>query len=305
MGYREKSRIWFKDKRLAEAMSAYERLGFRVSAYHRVPEILALRGAEGEDYFVFSHPSDLEHVEKLEELGFHIVGLSILSPDDAGDKLAQKRLFSEHGVPTPPYRRIRRKHRDQDMEDLLAAGWGTSPCVLKIPGIHGSEGVALAHTFEEIESRLKVIFTKAADLYVEPYLKGKDIAMCLMGEERPLALPSIEICHGGDYFSARLKQGAFTLRIPAAIDGNVQKKVMEVALRAYAVLGGHGIVRIDFRLTADGTPYVLEAVPFAEGLSPDHFSSRSARRIGISFHRMLLKHIEFSHSREKRKRCPL
>jgi len=173
--------------------------------------------------------------------------------------------------------------------------------MLKATGLHGSSGVKKIKSPKEIRANLGERLPASSNLYVEPYIEGKDIVMSLMGEERPFPLPSVEICHGGDFFSFNLKREAFTLRIPAAIDNETEKRLRSTAIKVFYALSGHGILRIDFRLASDGTPYVLEAVPFAEGMSPNHFSSRSAFRLGISFPMLLLKQIEFANSRRNRK----
>jgi D-alanine-D-alanine ligase len=59
-------------------------------------------------------------------------------------------------------------------------------------------------------------------------------------------------------------------------------RIQTMAKRAYRTLELDGYARIDFRLTADGTPYFLEANPNPEIAESQEFAT-AARHVGISY----------------------
>jgi len=285
-------------------MLAFEGMGFDTASYTSVRECLdAGPGSPEEAFIVLSSVRDCHYLDELEERGFFTPGPSVLFPLSVSGKIQQKEIFHREGIPTPPYQLLRSPHIDRKHPFFSHARGEDILFMLKVPGLHGSRGVRPARSVKELERMLSMEFRGQAPCYVEHYIGGRDISLSLMGGEEAVPLPPLEICHQQEYFDTTLKEHGFTLKVPAVMEARHLKRMQEAALRAYRALGGHGIIRFDFRLAGDGTPHLLEAVTFAEGPSPCHFSTRSALSLGITFTRLLQKQLNYSCSRKVRRAC--
>ena len=121
----------------------------------------------------------------------------------------------------------------------------------------------------------------AQEVLVEEFIEGKELTVGILEHEGTVILPVLEIdfstCSGsGEFFySWRMKefQGNHALGLtptfhcPARLDKETERKVKEVALRTHHAIGCLDMSRTDIRLSADGTPYVLEVNPLP-GLNP-------------------------------------
>jgi D-alanine-D-alanine ligase len=69
---------------------------------------------------------------------------------------------------------------------------------------------------------------------------------------------------------------------PAALEPAIESRVRELALQCFNLIGCRDYARVDFRLAADGTPFVLEVNPNPD-ISDEAGFARSARTAGLTF----------------------
>ncbi|HEX9613962.1 MAG TPA: D-alanine--D-alanine ligase, partial [Bacteroidota bacterium] len=80
---------------------------------------------------------------------------------------------------------------------------------------------------------------------------------------------------------------------PANLPGDLEKKLKEMALKCYRLMGLRDYGRVDVRLDKSNTPYVLEVNPNPD-LSDDAGFARSARAYGLSFEDTIHKIVEYA-----------
>jgi D-alanine-D-alanine ligase len=134
---------------------------------------------------------------------------------------------------------------------------------------------------------------------VEEAIVGTEITVPVLGNERPHALPIVEIDTGADFYDIQVKYEPAELhhRIPANLDSDVYEKAQEYAVRAHVALGCRGCSRSDFIVTAEGEPVILETntIPgmTAASLLPD-----SARHGGIEFPDLCRRFVQLAIEKE-------
>ncbi len=112
-----------------------------------------------------------------------------------------------------------------------------------------------------------------------------------MGVVLGTALPVLEIQAPGGWYDFRAKYAAGVSRHVFPEPSELTDRVQRLAEDAYTATGCRGAVRVDFRVTAEGRPYVLElnTVP---GCTATSLLPEAAARAGTPFPRLCATLIE-------------
>lgn len=228
------------------------------------------------------HPG-LEVVAALENRGLPFSGASSGFYFTSSGKWRTKRRLATARVPAPFGVLL-------PSPEVPLHGALKFPLFVKPRDAYGSLGVddnSLVKNEEELRARVAyVVDTFGTDALVEEYIAGRELAVALIGAgDSAVVLPPLEVTFGKAYDS-KLKIRSYATKhdttsddyrdfgvvCPAQLDDETEKRVRQVALQAYRALGGDGYGRVDLRLSADGTPYVLEVnanCSLEEGESPE------------------------------------
>ncbi len=237
---------------------------------HRVDLVVNLaEGASGE-----ARESRVPAI--LDFLGIPYTGSGVFALALALDKGRAKHLFRAAGIPTPAFQVVTRPETSLDPALRF-------PLIVKpnregsAKGIWASSVVATpAEAARQVE---RVLAQYDQPVLIEEFIEGTELTVGLLGDD---VLPVLEIdfssCEGSGerFYSWRMKeyQGDHTQRLtptfwcPARLAPAVVARVQAAARRAHEAIGCRDLSRVDVRLSADGTPYVLEVNPLP-GLDPD------------------------------------
>jgi len=230
---------------------------------------IALHGRWGEDGSIQG---------LLESMGIPYTGSGVLASALGMDKVWSKMLFREHGLKVIEYRVFPPEAARSVAVGDLPFGL---PCVVK-PACEGSsvgvhivrEAAALAPACEDA-ARFK------GNILVERYIKGVEVDVAVLDGK---ALGAIEVVPTREFYdyTAKYTPGATQYYYPARIPEEQYRRVSAAAEEAYAALDCAGVVRIEFIITGDGTPYVLEANTLP-GMTATSLVPKIAAGNGISF----------------------
>jgi D-alanine-D-alanine ligase len=151
------------------------------------------------------------------------------------------------------------------------------PAIVKPVHEGSSKGISgRSIVFDEpgLRERARVVTAEYGQAaFCEEYVPGREITIGLLGEP-PRVLPPMEIVFLGDeelpLYSYEVKQDwkdVARLDNPASLTPAELAVLEQNSLVAFQALGCRDVARIDFRLTAGGTPYFLECNPLP-GLAP-------------------------------------
>ncbi len=245
------------------AVRTVELAGARVDVPVGVEAVfIAMHGAYGEDGGIQAD---------LNRLGIPYTGSGSEASRAAMDKAVSKRRFVENGVPTAPY-------------EVLCKGQRHTlplPVVVK-PTVEGSSiGVHRVTDESQWQEALTDALAHGPEVLVERYIEGRELTVGVVGRE---LLPVIEIEAPGGWYGYDVKyvKGACRYHAPASLDKETSDRCRQIAWRVFEVLGCRGMGRVDFRLAADGTPYVLElnSIP---GFTENSLLPKAAAAAGITF----------------------
>jgi D-alanine-D-alanine ligase len=225
----------------------------------------------------------------LEMLGIPYTGSKVLAHAISLDKATTKRIWRDCGLPTPPFQVF--STGDEVLDSRL-------PFPLFVKPLSEGTGMGIndrstVHDEAELRSQVRwVVEAYRQPALAEAYLPGREFTVGLIGNRAaPLTarrngrynaegyhlFPVLEIDAAigvgeGAYNSASKalkpgEAGAPEYSCPADIPPRLERRMQDLALRAFEAVGALDLGRVDFRLGSDGRPYLIE-INTLPGLNP-------------------------------------
>jgi len=226
----------------------------------------------------------------LDLLGLPYTGSGPLTLALALHKDKAKLVLEGCGVPTPEHGLVERPGEWEELVHLL-------PAIVKPVREDASIGIdrlSVVRTPEELARVCqRVLERHQQPALVERYIEGRELNVGLFGAP-PEVLPIAEIDFSQlapDHprivtYAAKWDESAPEYRdtppVRCALEPAVHERVVGVARAAFEALGLRHYGRVDMRLAADGTPYVIEVNPNCD-LSPIAGFARAASFAGIDY----------------------
>jgi D-alanine-D-alanine ligase len=190
------------------------------------------------------------------------------------------------------------------------------PLIVKSLNEDGSRGISQASVVdsdEKLTERVAFIHERIGTAaIVEQYIEGRELYVGVLGNDRLRVLPVWELRFGtmGDQgarliATEKVKHDLSYQERVGIVDGpandlmpEVSAHIQRTAKRIYRTLGLDGYARIDFRLSADGTLYFIEANPNPEIAKSQEFAT-AARHDGLDYPDLLHRILTLGISRAK------
>lgn len=248
--------------------------------------VIALHGRGGEDGTIQG---------ALDLLGIPYTGSGVLASALAMDKAMTNAFLRGHGIPVPQDIVLRRhaKNSVETVRDHVESTFGW-PAVVK-PNAQGSTiGCAIVRDSADLAGAIDEAFRYDDTVLVEQFIPGTEITAGVLGNERPVALPLVEIdAKGGFYdYEAKYAPGGCVHIIPARISGLAAERARQYALACHTLIGCRGMSRTDMMVAGD-EPCVLE-INTIPGMTPTSLLPDAARAAGIGFSELLDRLIEYA-----------
>ena len=256
--------------------------------------------------FAGDDTADFKIAAFLELLGKKYTGAGTHGLMLAQDKAIAKKIFAFHGVHTPVFAKSFRGRLDFS-HDLQF------PVIVKPAREDGSIGIefsAVVSSIRELMERMDWLHQHFdSPVLIEEYVEGREMYVAIIGNEKPEALPVIELdlsklpAGTPRIAAAEVKWGKGTKAYKdtkSAIATDLSEETMgalqHAAIAAYQALELRDYGRIDMRLKADGRVYVIEANPNPWLSSRAEFAM-AARRAGRSYTDLIGEIVELAIAR--------
>ncbi|MEX0962312.1 MAG: D-alanine--D-alanine ligase family protein [Simkaniaceae bacterium] len=250
-----------------------------------------LHGPNGED-------GTIQGMLKL--LNIPIVGPPHSFCTIAMDKDLTKRLLSFSHLPTANWITLKSRS-DYAFEEVVEKL--SLPFFVKPAHMGSSLGVSKVYSKAAFEEALKKAFEIDSKVIIEEEIKGREIECGILGSKNPKASCLGEIILPKDsYYSYELKYVSserVQFAIPAKIDSSLTEAIRSAALKAYDVLGGAGMARIDFLVKESGEFYINEVNPIP-GFTSISLYPKMWKESGLGFQSLLEELISSSQIRKNR-----
>ncbi|MCM8820399.1 MAG: D-alanine--D-alanine ligase [Candidatus Omnitrophica bacterium] len=227
---------------------------------------IALHGEKGEDGTIQG---------LLEILGIPYTGSGVRSSAVCMNKIITKKILLYHKIPTPLFLEVKKSSPVKSPFPF--------PVVVKPANMGSTIGIKIVKNRKEMLSAINASFKLDNEVFIEEYIKGTEVTAGILGNDNPEVLPVIEIeTPTGFYdYKAKYTPGGSRHIIPARIERRTLKKIEDIALNTYKILGCSGFARMEM-IIKKGVPYILD-VNTIPGMTDTSLFPDAAKAKGISF----------------------
>lgn len=227
----------------------------------------------------------------LEMMGIPFSSCDMVSSVITFDKITTKRAVAHTGVGLA--KDILLREDDWIAPEAIVAELGL-PLFVK-PNASGSScGVTKVKRVEELPEAIFKAFEESSEVLVEEFIAGREMACgILVTADKEWLLPITEVIAKNEFFDyeAKYTAGMSDEITPANISAELADKLHAMTLAAYKACRCRGLARVDFIVTPEGEPYLVE-INTIPGMSGGSIVPKQLREAGISMTEALTAVIE-------------
>jgi D-alanine-D-alanine ligase len=196
----------------------------------------------------------------LDLLGLPYVGSGVLASALGMDKHFAKTVFQQAALPVAPWRTVTADDwvEAPGMAHAALEQLGL-PAFVKPARAGSSVGVSRVSTPDQLVEAMTVGLAEDNKVLIESALVGRELEIAVLqgrpGEPTRASVAGEVVVTGRDFYDFAAKyQGApgVDLVCPAPLAAEELAEVQRLAIRAFEAIGGAGLARVDFFLTATG-----------------------------------------------------
>ena len=240
----------------------------------------------------------------LELAGVAYVGAGVVGSAVGMDKEMTRRIFRAEGIPQVEYAVVRRSRWErepgavqQEIEARLAY-----PVFIKPVNLGSSIGVTKAHDSDEFRAGMDTAAQFDYKVMVEAEAADcREVEVAVLGNEEPRASVAGEIVPGNEFYDydAKYIDDNSELIIPARVSVETAEAVRGMALRAFGVLEGAGLARVDFFVGREDESILLNEVNTIPGFTPISMYPKLWAASGIPYPELIDRLIELALERHR------
>lgn len=249
--------------------------------------------------------TEAEVPDILSELGIPYTGCTGQALRGALDKVKTKVVLKAEGIDTPNFQLLN--------PETLSTFQLAYPCIVKPRGEDASHGLterSVVHDFASLKQQVEHI----SDLYggqalVEEFIDGREFNITVLGNSKCTVLPVSEIYYSLPHgipkiltFAAKWEPDSLYFQgtkiiCPAEIEVENQRRITEMGLAVFRLLGCQGYARVDMRLNDESQFAVIEVNPNPD-ISPGSGAIRQAEAGGMAYTQFVEKIVELALEKE-------
>lgn len=227
----------------------------------------------------------------LEMMGVPFSSCDMVSSVITFDKVTTKKAVADTGVGLA--KGILLRDGDWIAPDAIVAELGL-PLFVK-PNASGSScGVTKVKSAEELPEAIFKAFDESSEVLIEEFIAGREMACgVLVTEDKEYLFPITEVVAKNEFFDyeAKYTAGMSDEITPADIAPEIADKLHEMTLAAYKACRCKGLARVDFIVTPEGEPYMIE-INTIPGMSGGSIVPKQIRAAGMTMTEVLTLVIE-------------
>jgi D-alanine-D-alanine ligase len=251
----------------------------------------------------------------LDLLGIAYTGSTAKTLELCVQKAKTKEILLRRSVPTPRFAVFK---PSEEISTTIPF-----PLIVKPEHEDASIGISnnsIVHSQSALKTQVEMIWqTYKQPALVEEFIDGREFNVAILGDSdfehqighpnAPRLLPISEISFETmpeDFarivtYKAKWEEESVEYKetkpiCPAPIDLKLELELKQIALRVFNAVGCRDYARVDFRVSKEGKPFVIDVNPNPD-ISPDAGLARSAKAAGLEYPALIRKIVSFALSR--------
>lgn len=248
-----------------------------------------VHGSGGED-------GSLQGLLELADVAY--VGSGVLGSAIQMDKEVSKRLLAAAGLPVVPWETVRASELARDADAVVSRVRDALPLPLfvKPANLGSSVGIHRVAEPSELGPALSDAARYDTKLLVERGLDARDLEVALLGDDPVEASVPGEIRTGRAFYDyeAKYVDEETELLVPAPVSETLSRALRDAAQRAFTVLEGRGLGRVDFLVERDTDAFYVNEVNSLPGFTEVSMYPRLWEATGLPYPALLDRLIELA-----------
>jgi len=300
--FKQKDTEWHLDLQASLGKLVFKKKGFGGQTIEVDMAFPAFHGQNGEDG-TFQGLCEMFNVP--------YVGCDVTSSAVTMDKVVTKLLYKSSSIPTTDFLSFLKSDWQNNKKNIHTTIETQLhfPVIVKPARLGSSIGISKAKNEKELEFALEIAFHYDEKVIVEVCINNlMDVTCAVIGNEAPIPSLLQESVFADDLFSyedkyledggAQLGNAQNSIMIPARLDEASTKKIQEIAIQTYKLIGCSGIARVDFLYDKATKQIYANEVNTLPGTLYHHLWKKS----GIELHELLTKLITYAEERYEKKK---
>jgi D-alanine-D-alanine ligase len=225
----------------------------------------------------------------LELVDLPYVGSGVLASSLGMDKHFTKTVLQQAGIPVAPWLTVTSYEWRTDPDAVRAAAMRLGlPSFVKPARAGSSVGVSKVKQASELDAAIETALAEDDRVLIESALVGREVEIAVLGGrpgEATRASVAGEIVVSGrdfyDFAAKYLDAPGIDLVCPADLSAEELATMQALAVKAFDAIGGEGLARVDFFLTADG--FVINEINTMPGFTPISMFPRCWQESGLGY----------------------
>ena len=165
-----------------------------------------------------------------------------------------------------------------------------------------SFGVTKVKDAEHLQPAIKKAFDEGKEVVLESFISGTEVTCgCYKVKDKAVVFPLTEVVTPNEFFDFNAKYNGEVDEItPARLPKAIAEKVQKETLRIYDILGAKGIIRVDWIITKEQVPTLLE-INTTPGMTATSFIPQQVKAAGLNITDVMTDIIENELMKKKKK----
>ncbi len=265
---------------------ALQRLGYKNSELVEVDENIAQKLKDGKFDYAYNalhgkYGEDGCIQGLLEILKIPYTGCGVMSSAICMNKEYTKRILAVNSdIPLAKSVFVRKGQNVKEMVKGL-----TYPVFTKPVSEGSSFGMTKVNTPDELEKAYEEAIKYNDDVLIEEFIEGAFVTVGVLEKDgKNFATEILEIRPKNEWYDYESKYtpGMSEFVLPAELSPELTRKTKEIAVKAHEAAGCRGVSRVDFMISKDGIPYVIE-INTSPGMTATSDLPAQSKVMGISY----------------------
>ncbi|MFN0156475.1 MAG: D-alanine--D-alanine ligase family protein [Bacteroidota bacterium] len=242
----------------------------------------------------------------LELANIPYVGAGVLGSALGMDKIVQKQLFEQAGLPIARYLWFVSSVCQKEPKRVVAAAEKKLkyPMFTKPANTGSSVGISKAHHRSELLAGIAMAAQYDRKIVIEQGVNSlREIECSVLGNDEPFASVTGEIIPSNEFYDydAKYVDGKSEAVVPADLPKKVMREIQKLAIEAFRVLDCAGMARVDFFVTKKKHRIYLNEINTIPGFTSISMYPKLWEASGISYPALLDKLISLALERHAEK----